>query len=244
MPTVVAIGAMSAWSQGAELEKDYPKKLDKITTEAGEVYESVTVIKVTPSGIRIFHSKGAAGIPFENLSKDLQEKFGGFDPEEAAAYRSKQNKAQRALRRAANRQEKEAMEKSKAAEEARQLEEEEAQKLKQLEAKKQKFGVEVLRVLPNGVVANILTTITTGVGSQKIGGGGGGAKTTVVRSSKVIYLEGLSGVGETRRLAVIAAPDGTTFSYETPKKEKKTLDRWILLKNLDEESKKNRSNRR
>ncbi len=226
LPTILAIGVMNAWSQGTELEKDYPKKLEKITTEAGEVYESVTVTKVTPSGIRIFHSTGVAGIPFEDLSKELQEKFGGFDPEEAEAYRSKQN----ALRRAASRQKKEAMEKSKAAE--------------NLEAKKRKFGVEILRVLPNGVVANILETRTKGVGSQRIGGGGGGTTITVVRSSKVIYLEGLSGVGETRRLGVIAAPDGTTFSYETPKKEIKTLDRWILLENLDEESKKDDPDRK
>lgn len=236
LPAILAIGILSAWSQ--ETEKDYPKKLDKLTTEAGEIFEKVTVNKVTPSGIRIFHSKGISAIPYEELTEDLQEKFGGFDPKEAAAYRAAQNKKQNALRRALDRQEKEAMARSNAKSEAEaaaaKLQKEEVERLKKLESKKKRFGVEVLRVLPNGVVANILETKTRAVGSQSIGGGGGGTKTTVVRSSKVIYLEGLSGVGETRRLAVIAAPDGTTFTYETPKKDKKTLDKWILLENLED----------
>ena len=51
-------------------------------------YKDYELSKVEPDGIRILHSAGAAKIPFEKLSPDLQKKY-GFDPKKAAAFREK-----------------------------------------------------------------------------------------------------------------------------------------------------------
>lgn len=50
-------------------------------------YRDVTVTKVDPDGINITHDSGLAKVPFENLSPEMQAKFGGFDPAKAAEFR-------------------------------------------------------------------------------------------------------------------------------------------------------------
>jgi hypothetical protein len=208
-------------------------KFEILTTTDGTTYKSVTVREVTPAGIRVFYSAGVAAIPFEKLPKEIQEQLGGFDPKKATAYRAKQNQKQKAIRRNIEIQHAEAMaklkEKAEAGKAARQLEKEQAERIEKLAAKKQRFGVEILRILPKGAVANVLVTKTKGVGSQRIGGGGGGTKTTITRTNKVIFIEGLSGIGETQRTVVVAAPSGKVFSYETPTGRKRTLEKWVLL---------------
>lgn len=68
-----------------------PQEFDTIVTNKGKTYHKVKVNKITPAGISILHEAGAATIPYENLSKELQEHFGGFDQEAAMKYKQQEN---------------------------------------------------------------------------------------------------------------------------------------------------------
>lgn len=70
-----------------------------ITTLKGQTYKKVEVHEVTPSGIKIRHDSGTATIPFQSLSKDLQERLGGFDARSAADHEKKEQHAARVLER-------------------------------------------------------------------------------------------------------------------------------------------------
>lgn len=66
-------------------------KFEKLTTTNGKEYTSVTVKEVTPAGIKIMHSSGAATLPYQNLTKEIQDQLGGFDPEKAAIFLKEQS---------------------------------------------------------------------------------------------------------------------------------------------------------
>jgi hypothetical protein len=51
-----------------------------IETTKGEVFEKVKITEVKPDGLRFFHSKGVAFIPFRELPKELQDKY-NYDSE-------------------------------------------------------------------------------------------------------------------------------------------------------------------
>jgi len=46
----------------------------------------VTVRQVTPKALIIQHSKGIAQVLFEDMSPEIQDRF-GYDPAKAAAYK-------------------------------------------------------------------------------------------------------------------------------------------------------------
>ena len=52
-----------------------PVRWDKLTLINGKVYEDVILRKKKAHGISILHSTGAAGIPYEQLSIDIQNEF-------------------------------------------------------------------------------------------------------------------------------------------------------------------------
>lgn len=53
----------------------YAQEIRELSTKAGQTYVQVTIQKVEPDGIRIFHSEGAIKIPFSDLSEDIQKQF-------------------------------------------------------------------------------------------------------------------------------------------------------------------------
>jgi hypothetical protein len=73
-----------------------------ITTTDGVTYKSVGILKAEPDGLVVEHSVqgggiGVAKLRFENLSADLQQRY-GYDIEKAAAYRTGQGEMQAQLR--------------------------------------------------------------------------------------------------------------------------------------------------
>lgn len=60
-------------------------------TVDGVTYSNVTFGTVTPASVSFTHSTGAASIPLERLSPDLQKRF-GYDPKEAEQYRQAEAK--------------------------------------------------------------------------------------------------------------------------------------------------------
>lgn len=65
------------------------KTYKELTLVNGKKYQSVTIRKIEPDGIRIMHASGMAKIPYEKLNQEIQEELGGFDPEKAQAFREK-----------------------------------------------------------------------------------------------------------------------------------------------------------
>lgn len=60
------------------------EKIERIEA-AGRVYLDVSVRRVTPKALIIQHSKGIAKVLFEDMSPELQARF-GYDPDKAAIY--------------------------------------------------------------------------------------------------------------------------------------------------------------
>lgn len=58
----------------------------RVTTLDGKVYEEVREIKVTPAGIRFLHRDGAAGVDFEKLPAEMQQRY-GYDADAARTFR-------------------------------------------------------------------------------------------------------------------------------------------------------------
>jgi hypothetical protein len=66
-------------------------------------YEDVRWGTVTPATVTIFHTRGVATIPLEQLPQDLQKRF-GYDPKKAADYRAAQQRAEAASQEARRKQ--------------------------------------------------------------------------------------------------------------------------------------------
>jgi len=66
-----------------------PDNSDTLITNDGEVYKSVKIKEITPAGIKITHSSGISGIPYEKLPKELQNELGGFNSKKAKKHRKK-----------------------------------------------------------------------------------------------------------------------------------------------------------
>ncbi|MDA7540892.1 hypothetical protein N8649_02115, partial [bacterium] len=66
-----------------------PGNSDTLITNDGEVYKSVKIKEITPAGIKITHSSGISGIPYEKLPKELQNELGGFNSKKAEKHRKK-----------------------------------------------------------------------------------------------------------------------------------------------------------
>ena len=58
---------------------------EDLTTVKGETFRNVTVTRVEPDGIAVKHAAGIAKIPFSDLPKEWQEKY-GYEPQKAAQY--------------------------------------------------------------------------------------------------------------------------------------------------------------
>jgi hypothetical protein len=71
------------------------EKLDHLSTSEGKVYLAVTVRKVEPDGLSIFHQTGSAKVSFESLSPELRTQY-GYNETAAIEYRKRVTEIQRA----------------------------------------------------------------------------------------------------------------------------------------------------
>ncbi|MFN2542085.1 MAG: hypothetical protein ABR514_07965, partial [Chthoniobacterales bacterium] len=58
---------------------------DEIVTNNGTKYENATVTRIEPDGVTVSYAAGIVKIPFNELSRDLQQKY-HYDPAAAKAY--------------------------------------------------------------------------------------------------------------------------------------------------------------
>ncbi len=60
-----------------------------ITNTSGQVFHNATVSEVRPDGLKIFHSKGVALIPFRELPSAIQKQY-GYDVEKEKVFHKEQ----------------------------------------------------------------------------------------------------------------------------------------------------------
>jgi|GEM_PF-3883454 len=72
------------------------QKLARVETTDGKIYEGVSGVKVTPSGISFVYSGGATSVKFERLPDDVK-KACGYDREKSEAYERKKAEEETAL---------------------------------------------------------------------------------------------------------------------------------------------------
>lgn len=87
---VALVTSMSLAAADAPVTKQ-PNELESLVTNLGKEYKKVKLREVSPAGISIFHENGVAQIPFEDIPKELQEAFGGFDENAARKHREEGN---------------------------------------------------------------------------------------------------------------------------------------------------------
>ena len=102
-----------------------------------------------------------------------------------------------------------------------------------IEAETPRMHIQVIQVLPNGVLADVMNSeiIETGRASSlaRIGGGGGvsGGSVVVYRpSGKTIFVAGVAGETDGGKLEIRAKRDGT-YTYRN-----NTVEKWIFTEKL------------
>ncbi len=88
MRTYIQIALFASFCSVCNFAHAEPEKPFTLTTLQGKTYEKVHVMAVEADGIRITHTGGAAKLDFNNLSKDLREKY-GYDKSKADEHKAK-----------------------------------------------------------------------------------------------------------------------------------------------------------
>jgi S1-C subfamily serine protease len=78
------------WAASAVAQQPASSSADEIITRTGDVYKNVTVQKVAPDGLVVAYTPAAGGIgiskiKFQDLSEELQQRY-GYNPTNAATF--------------------------------------------------------------------------------------------------------------------------------------------------------------
>lgn len=196
-------------------------KIKELFLVDGKKYESVTVRKIEPDGIRIMHAGGMAKIPYEKLTEELQKELGGFDPEKANQYRDKDAKSQKKAAEVAYKKHK--------------------QRKKAINDKKLVASAKTLQfvvfsaAVEGGVLAHNTITKYTPVrssGSASIGGGGGvsGGNSYQAKGRTLYFIKGLNeSLVDGQWITIKATPEGT-YEYQTTTGTKATVSAYRFVK--------------
>jgi hypothetical protein len=179
---------------------------DDFKTIDGKEYKNVTVSRVEPDGIVLKTKSGISKVYFVELPKEVQERF-HYDAEKAARYSAKQ----------AGRLAPQLGLKESSADSTR-----EEDKILQ---------VEIIQVLPQGVLAYGQVTHKAFFGSQTSGQPlSGGNYDVPSGEGKNIFLQGFSGgLAEGERFQVQAYAAGT-YTYQDASGTSRTLEKWVFTK--------------
>jgi len=91
--------------------------------------------------------------------------------------------------------------------------------------------LQVIQVLPNGVLGEQLEEVSTASGIGSAGGGAGEVATSFARSGKIVFLEGITEVTDGDAIVVRARKDGI---YEYPRTDNAngTVDKFVFISRL------------
>jgi hypothetical protein len=179
---------------------------DDFKTIDGKEYKNVTVRRVEPDGLVLKSKSGISKVYFVELPKEVQERF-HYDAEKAARYSAEQ----------AGRLAPQLGSKESSAESTREED--------------KTLQVEIIQVLPNGVLAYGQLTEKRGFGGGTRGGSSGFSYSDVpTGEGKNIFLQGFSGgLAEGERFQVQAHADGT-YTYQDAGGTSRTLEKWVFTK--------------
>ncbi len=208
----LALVLMGIFLTHAQVTTEMPKEL----TIGSKTYTGVSLTSTDPDGISIAHSGGVAKIPFEKLPPDLQTKF-GFDPQKAADFRKQEAARQHAL---ATRQAQEVAEAKADTAKKQELE-------KRIKNEAVEKYIEVVQVLPDGVLADPLESVNESSELTRLGGGGT-AVFSYYPSGKTIFVKGLRGTAEGKRVRFTGIEDGT-YTFVDTERARRTVEKWILV---------------
>jgi len=92
-----------------------------------------------------------------------------------------------------------------------------------------RLALEVIQVLPHGVLADQMET-KAGRGSymSSVGGGGGAPIAYDAPSGKIIFVEGVKGVVDGQRKNILAAQEGT-YTYRDVQGANRTVEKWTII---------------
>jgi hypothetical protein len=91
------------------------------------------------------------------------------------------------------------------------------------------LSIEVIQVLPHGVLADQMES-RAGRGSymSSIGGGGGAPVSYDAPSGKIIFVDGLKGMVDGQRKSILAAKEGT-YAYRDVQGANRTVEKWTII---------------
>lgn len=203
-----------------------PSKLKTLTLTTGKKYESVTIRKIEPDGIRIMYAGGMAKIPYEKLTEELQKEFGGFDADKAAAFRKGDAKKQGKARAAAANLEREIRQVQQGNATKKAADAKMAARLKTA-VKKELF---VFNITKGGMLVNNVRYSSSSSGLARIGAGGRVAPVRKSKGSSIFYLKGdTSGLVDGQYIEAYVIPSGT-FQYNTVQGGRKTVIAYDLVR--------------
>jgi predicted SnoaL-like aldol condensation-catalyzing enzyme len=202
-------------------------------TVNGKDYHNVKVTKVDADKVHIMYDGGIGSVNLADLPPDLQKKF-NYDP--AAAKTAANAEAQRQAE--ADRQlaiEEKQNQKIAAAQDAK---DESDQKQADLAKKASNISVQVVQVLPDGILCEKQVTNYVnrggGVSTDRSDGfgkapAGGGMVATMVGSGVIIFVQSApSGLTDEQKISVHAYRDGT-YSYTDTQGAQRTVEKWVSV---------------
>jgi hypothetical protein len=206
------------------ISSETPTKAEDWTVN-GKTYHNVTVSKVDPDKVHIMYDGGIGSVNLADLPPDLQKKF-NYDPSAAKAAASAEAQRQAEVDRQLAIEEKQ----NQKIEAAQASKDEVDQKQADLVKKASNFSVQVVQVLPEGILCEKQTVeYSTGPESLSQSEGFGprpAATASVVGTGVLAFIEGAgSGFTDGQRVSVHAYRDGT-YSYTDTQGALRTVEKW------------------
>jgi hypothetical protein len=211
------------------------EKIESLTTLKGKTYTGLSITKQTAHALHFIHKSGVGVVPFEDLSKELQEEY-DYDPVKAEKF-----KIEEAIRYAKSRQRrakagaKERIRYNKSVAERKEQEKKNKANKELLKiAKKNAFFVK--QVVENGLlVNNVHIKFISSVSRLGAIGGGGGGNVSEHKSagSDIYFVEGhpdKENVVDGKYIEGVFYEKGS-YSYVDVLGEKRTVKKFIYLEN-------------
>jgi len=182
-------------------------------TVNGKDYHDVKVTKVEDDSVSVEYAGGIGRFAIADLSPELKKRF-NYDPVKAAAI-AKQKADEDAL----------ALEAEKKADE-------EKSRLAELKKHEESFTVEVIQVLPNGVLADKMQAHRHVIADSMASVGGGGNSASYydyTPSGNAIFVESApNGLTENQQLRLGLVRNGT-FTYTDENQIRHTIEKWTCI---------------
>jgi len=201
---------MQASAEPVHSDNILPALTAQNTPTPENAFRDGVVTSVYPDGVTVSSSSSLTKIHFADMTPEEKARF-NYDPIKEKEYLDGLEKTR------------------KASSERKRIEEEQDARDKWLRKNGKKLALEVIQVLPHGVLADQMET-KAGRGSymSSIGGGGGAPIAYDAPSGKIIFVEGVKGVVDGQHKNILAAQEGT-YTYRDVQGANRTVEKWTII---------------